>query len=111
MRNSYIKMGTLSLSTVIQESYIYACNGKNNLTINTNHQMKKRWISLSLITFIYCNAFTQGDLLLSPTRIVFEGNKQNQELVLVNTGSDTSTYVVSFIQNRMTEEGRYERIE
>ena len=55
--------------------------------------------------------YGQGDLLVSPTRIVFEGKKMNQEIVLVNTDRDTATYNVSFIQNRATEYGSYERIE
>ncbi len=55
--------------------------------------------------------YGQGDLLVSPIRIVFEGKKMNQEIVLVNTGRDTATYNVSFIQNRAKENGSYERIE
>ncbi len=74
-------------------------------------KMKKRKILLALTTCLAFNLQAQGDLLLSPIRVVFEGNKQNQELVMVNTGSDTATYIVSFIQNRMTDSGNYERIE
>lgn len=52
----------------------------------------------------------QGDLLITPRRVVFEGNKQSQELTLANTGNDTAKYNVSFVQYRMTETGAFEQI-
>jgi len=57
------------------------------------------------------NAFGQGDLLVSPVRVVFEGNKQKEEISLVNIGNDTTTYSVSFIQYKMNEEGNFELID
>ncbi len=53
----------------------------------------------------------QGDLLITPRRIVFEGNKTNQEINLANTGQDTAVYAISFVQYRMTETGSFEQIE
>jgi P pilus assembly chaperone PapD len=52
----------------------------------------------------------QGDLLITPRRVVFEGNKDRQEITLANTGNDTARYTVSFVQYRMTEEGTFEQI-
>ncbi len=52
----------------------------------------------------------QGDLLITPRRVVFEGSKQSQELTLANTGTDTAKYNVSFVQYRMTESGAFEQI-
>jgi hypothetical protein len=53
----------------------------------------------------------QGDLLVSPVRVVFEGNKQKEEISLVNIGNDTATYSVSFLQYNMTEDGDFVLIE
>jgi hypothetical protein len=53
----------------------------------------------------------QGDLLVTPRRIVFEGNRQRQEITLANTGQDTARYSISFVQYRMTREGGFEQIE
>ena len=53
----------------------------------------------------------QGDLLVSPVRVVFEGNKQKEEISLVNVGNDSATYSVSFLQYNMTEDGNFEQIE
>ena len=43
----------------------------------------------------------QGDLLLYPKRIVFDGSTRSQTLSLVNNGSDTARYVISVVQIRM----------
>jgi len=53
----------------------------------------------------------QGDLLITPKRVVFEGNKQKEELNLVNIGKDTTTYSISFVQRSMKEDGSFVIIE
>lgn len=70
-------------------------------------------LALSIVAAIMLIPFhllAQGDLLITPRRVVFEGNKQSQELTLANTGSDTARYNVSFLQYRMTEDGAFEEI-
>ncbi len=52
----------------------------------------------------------QGNLLITPRRVVFEGKKRMQELNLANTGKDTATYNISFKQIRMTEDGQFVEI-
>ena len=52
----------------------------------------------------------QGNLLITPRRVVFEGTKKNEELNLANTGSDTATFNVSMVQYRMKEDGAFEEI-
>ncbi len=63
---------------------------------------------LIIITGQLANA--QGNLLITPRRVVFEGNKRIAELNLANTGKDTAKYNVSIIQYRMTENGSFEEI-
>jgi len=69
----------------------------------------KRVLLINLILLVVLNVqvFAQGNLLVAPTRVVFEGNKQRQELNLVNMGKDTATYSISFIQYNMKEDGSY----
>lgn len=57
------------------------------------------------------HAMAQGDLLITQKRVVFEGNKQREELDLVNIGNDTATYSVSFVQFNQNEDGGYIAIE
>lgn len=53
----------------------------------------------------------QGNLLINPMRVVFEGNRQREEITLANTGQDTAIYAVSFVQYRMTHNGAFTQIE
>lgn len=55
-------------------------------------------------------AYSQGDLLITPRRVVFEGNRNSVDLNLANTGQDTATYAISLVQVRMTETGGFETI-
>jgi P pilus assembly chaperone PapD len=52
----------------------------------------------------------QGDLLITPRRVVFEGSKRSMDLNLANTGKDTATYAISIVQIRMKEDGGFETI-
>jgi hypothetical protein len=52
----------------------------------------------------------QGNLLLMPRRIVFEGSKRYEEINLANTGKDTARYVISIMHVRMKEDGSFEEI-
>lgn len=52
----------------------------------------------------------QGDLLITPRRVVLDGRKRSMDLSLANIGKDTATYTISFVQIRMTEAGTFETI-
>jgi hypothetical protein len=74
--------------------------------------MHRKLLRVLLPVFgIGLQCFSQGNLLLTPMRVVFEGNKQKEKIYLVNTGKDTATYSVSFLNYRQTEDGRYTIIE
>jgi hypothetical protein len=49
----------------------------------------------------------QCNLLVSPSRVVFEGNKQRETLNLLNDGDNTATFSISFIQYDMKEDGSF----
>lgn len=68
-------------------------------------------VLLTATFFISGSVNAQGDLLVTPRRVIFEGSKMSQELTLANTGKDTTRYNVSFVQYRMTENGAFEQIE
>lgn len=46
-----------------------------------------------------------GDLIVAPTRVVFEGRDRSAQLSLVNKGSATATYRVSVVNMRMQPDG------
>lgn len=51
--------------------------------------------------------FAAGQLMVAPTRIVFEGRQRTAHVNLVNTGDATATYRISLVQRRMTDTGEF----
>lgn len=77
--------------------------------------MKRKFLLLScLILILSVNnqlTYAQGDLMVMPKRLVFDGSQRSQEINLANTGKDTAVYAISFINYKMTESGNFEQIE
>lgn len=46
-----------------------------------------------------------ADLMLHPTRVVFEKNQRATQVELINNGTEGATYRVSLVNRRMTESG------
>jgi hypothetical protein len=75
-----------------------------------------RTCPLKLVFFIYSfflvisTTRAQGDLLIFPKRIVFDGGKRVKQLILSNIGKDTAVYNVSFLQYRMTVNGGFKAV-
>jgi len=65
----------------------------------------------ALITGFSQLVSAQGNLLVAPIRVVFEGAKQKEDLNLTNIGQDSAVYLVSFIQYKMKEDGSFLQLE
>jgi P pilus assembly chaperone PapD len=65
---------------------------------------------LALFIVISVEITAQGNLLITPRRVVFEGSKRSIDLNLANIGQDTATYAISLIQIRMNDDGGFETI-
>lgn len=65
-------------------------------------------IGISMLSSVKTGA--QGNLLLTPSRIIFEGQKRMQEINLANSGKDTASYLVSFMEIKMNEDGTFEQV-
>jgi hypothetical protein len=57
------------------------------------------------------STFAQGDLYVTPNRVILEGRKMNEVLSLANTGDKAATYSISFVQRRMNEDGSFTSID
>ncbi|WP_029036115.1 fimbrial biogenesis chaperone [Salinimicrobium xinjiangense] len=69
-------------------------------------------VCLFTITVLFtAPLFAQGDLMIMPKRLVFDGSQRSQEINLANTGSDTAVYAISFVNYKMTENGNFEQVE
>jgi hypothetical protein len=65
---------------------------------------------LVLELFSSATLMAQGNLMIFPRRVVFEGSKRSQTLNLANTGTDTARYNISIVHFRMKENGAFEEI-
>lgn len=76
----------------------------------------QRRLIVLITAIIFCsllaenNLSAQGNLLITPRRVVFDGKQRTMDLNLANAGKDTATYAISLVQIRMTKEGAFEKI-
>ncbi|MFZ2492442.1 MAG: fimbria/pilus periplasmic chaperone [Thermoanaerobaculia bacterium] len=57
------------------------------------------------------NSIGVGDLLVAPTRLIFDGRTRSAELAVVNTGTAPAVYRVSFLHLQMKPDGELVEIE
>jgi len=110
-----------SNATMLLSNFFYICiiiirkPGKSNFMKSFNLYIKKR-IVLAMATLLFAlliipfDTMAQGGLLLTPRRVVFEGKQKTKQITLANSGQDTSTYYISFIQYKMNEDGSFKQI-
>lgn len=55
--------------------------------------------------------FAAADLMLHPTRLVFEKNQRAAQLDLINNGQETATYRISLVNRRMSETGEFSGVD
>jgi len=55
-------------------------------------------------------ASAQGNLLVTPRRVVFDGGSRIRELNLANIGTDTARFLISMMEIRMNPDGSFDRI-
>lgn len=72
--------------------------------------LHRKLLVLICIILTGVEAYPQGDLMILPKRLVFDGSQRSQEISLANTGADTATYAISIVNYRMTEAGKFEEI-
>lgn len=66
------------------------------------------WLAIALFVSLG-NAC--ADLMLSPTRIVFEKNQRAAQLDLINNGQESATFRISLVNRRMTETGGFAAVD
>jgi len=66
---------------------------------------------ICLLVMLPSVMFAQGNLLVTPVRVTFEGNKTREDLNISNIGRDTAIYVISFLKYRMNENGSFTELD
>lgn len=93
---------------------MYATMLMKRLTLRVQQRYEIVFATAFTLSFLLLHTVivhAQGNLMIYPKRVVFDGSKRTQDLGLANTGADTATYQVSFVQVRMKEDGSFENIE
>jgi len=62
---------------------------------------------LTVITLLPGHVLAAGQLMVAPTRIIFEARDRTAKVNLVNNGTDTATYRLEFTRKRMTKDGNF----
>lgn len=85
---------------------------------NKRHDWTKNSIAslVLLVTLITTQitlnlSYAAGQLMIAPTRVVFEGRDRSAQINVMNTGNATETYRISFVEKRMSESGDFITIE
>ena len=74
--------------------------------------MRKSRTTLILFLSLYTlMSIAQGNLLITPTRVVFEENKNREDLNITNIGNDSAVYMVSLVHYKMLENGGFQQID
>lgn len=68
------------------------------------------WIVLLLLLTDLNQSFAQGDLMIYPRRLVFGSSQRSMDVTLANSGTDSSTYALSWKNYRMTSSGQFTEI-
>jgi len=68
-----------------------------------------RPILLAGLLFLTQSAW--AELMLHPTRLVFDKNQRAAQIELINNGSTPATYRISLVNRRMTENGQFEAVD
>lgn len=72
--------------------------------------MNHKFLIYIYVVLLSTPVLAQGDLMITPTRVVFEGNKHKEELSLANMGNETATFSISFVEKIMNEDGSFENV-
>lgn len=81
------------------------------LTRKTNTMSLSHRLTLCVLLFLLPASHALAELMLYPTRIVFEGNQRAAQLELINNGSESATYRISLVNRRMSETGAFSEID
>jgi hypothetical protein len=60
---------------------------------------------------LHTEVWSQGNLLVTPVRVVFENSKLKEDLNVTNLGQDSASFLMSFVHYRMMPDGSFQVLE
>ena len=115
MAVSTLLFRTISCSAVLPATQKESQDSLRNLPVKSRVRSR-----LAVFFLLACFGFWPGhpvfaqglaDLVVTPTRVVFEGRTRSVAITLLNAGVEAATYRISIINMRMTETGQFKRLE
>ncbi|HEU4376656.1 MAG TPA: fimbria/pilus periplasmic chaperone [Telluria sp.] len=71
----------------------------------------RRALQAVLLGSVLLAPLARADLMLYPTRLVFEKNQRAAQIELINNGTEPATYRLSLVNRRMSENGQFQPAE
>lgn len=68
----------------------------------------RRIVHAVLLGTVLLAPLARADLMLYPTRLVFDKNQRAAQIELINNGTEPATYRLSLVNRRMTETGEFQ---
>ena len=75
--------------------------------INTTNMLT---VYLVLLVSVFYSLCLQADMLISPTRIVFNDRERSAQVILINTSNETKSYRVGWVQKKALPDGGYQNL-
>lgn len=75
--------------------------------VNRCKLLTQSLITLTLLFAVSTTALASANLLVTPSRVVFEERERTAQITLLNTGDETGSFRISFIRQQMTENGQF----
>jgi len=64
-------------------------------------------LTMALLCGHVTESFAGSNLLVTPTRVVFEGRERSAQVTLLNQGTASGNFRITFIRQNMTEDGSF----
>lgn len=72
--------------------------------------LKTKYFSWTLAFLLLFSTSVQANLMISPTRVVFDDRDRSQSVYIINNSNETKTYRFSFLDQRQIANGDYQSI-
>ena len=88
-----------------------AAHDQNIHSLSTRRYDYRRKAICAFLMLAACfKVVAASQLMVTPTRIVFDGKTRSTKVTVINSGDETGTYRISFVNKRMTVDGKFEEI-
>lgn len=88
-------------------------NKKLNFLLSSRRHIVFYLLSIFTITTLFSTTavYAGSQLMISPTRVEFQGTERTKQVNLINNGTDTGRFRISFVRRKMLESGKIEAVE